>query len=398
MVSGQLLLKLNRQSQALTAQNFLGLVFLWRNGGVLQGELKATCNNIAMNVNEEGSFNWNSSSQEVQVNYSYDLSTNNWLEKTSMPTTRRGPELAVYQNKIYAIGGYGSSSTAVYFGVNEVYDPATDTWENRTSMYAGKLGLDACVVDGRIFLIGGAYPYGPRMYTYSVDTNDVYDPANDSWTTMAPLPHDVKGYASAVLDNKIYIMGGQSGAYPVPNGTKNWVQIFDPKTNSWSEAAPLPITIKNAAAIATTGEHSPKRIYLVGGDTANEAKKIDEYGSYEILPTDANQIFNPEKGTWSMGPPIPKAQYGFSMVNVNDTIYVVGVSSSEAGHHYIQRYNPTSANSQSPGVSSNPTTTPASPIETPIPSPSIPEFQSWMILPLLALGAAAFVLLSRKER
>lgn len=69
----------------------------------------------------------------VGTNEEYDPATDVWTFKTPMPTPRIGFATAVYQNKIYCIGGRSEVGDAGggYTGVNEVYDPTTDTWETR---------------------------------------------------------------------------------------------------------------------------------------------------------------------------------------------------------------------------------------------------------------------------
>ena len=64
------------------------------------------------------------------TNEEYDTETDTWTYKTPMPTPRAVFAIAVYQNKIYCIGG---KTNDTYTGVTEVYDPATDTWETKTS-------------------------------------------------------------------------------------------------------------------------------------------------------------------------------------------------------------------------------------------------------------------------
>ena len=96
----------------------------------------------------------------VGTNEEYDPATNTWTTKTPMPTPRIVFATAVYNNKIYCMGGKTSDG---YVDVNEVYDPATDTWETKTSMPEARGWLTANVVDNRIFVIGRT-------------TNEVYDP------------------------------------------------------------------------------------------------------------------------------------------------------------------------------------------------------------------------------
>jgi hypothetical protein len=230
----------------------------------------------------------------VGTNEEYDPATDIWAFKASMPTPRAGFAKAVYQDKIYCIGG----------GVNEVYDPATDTWETKTAMPTARTGLQANVVNGKIYLIGGYVPDNSSLGFSPSVFNEVYDPAADSWTTAAPAPNATSIYVSAVIDNKIYVVGGDGA------GTLN--QIYDPQNDSWSLGAPLPSSTANAAAAATTGVNAPKRIYVLG--------------QYFHLPEQPyfNQVYDPEKDSWTDGVAVPTKRRGLVVAVVNDVLYAIG--------------------------------------------------------------------------
>jgi N-acetylneuraminic acid mutarotase len=57
-------------------------------------------------------------------------------------------------NKIYAIGGYGSGYT--YLTTVEEYDSATDKWTTRAPMPTSRSGLAVGVVSDKIYAIGGS--------------------------------------------------------------------------------------------------------------------------------------------------------------------------------------------------------------------------------------------------
>ena len=178
------------------------------------------------------------------INGQYDHETNTWTEIAPLPIYNDWSSVVACQNKIYVIGGVAEIST-------QVYDPATNTWENRTSIHTTRYLLQANVVDDKIYVIGGQIP-SPLGIVNPSSANDVYDPATDSWSEMKPIPTPVMGYASAVLDNKIYIIGGGTAGGP-EYAPINQVQIFDPKTNQWTNGTPIPTGVCYAGACATQG-------------------------------------------------------------------------------------------------------------------------------------------------
>jgi N-acetylneuraminic acid mutarotase len=99
---------------------------------------------------------------------------------------------------------------------------------------------------------------------------------------------------SAVLDNKIYVISGQSDNPADPGPTNRALnQIYDTETDTWGQGAPFPVGTWLAAAGATTGRMAPKRIYVFGG----------EKGFVE--PANSNYVYNPKSDVWSTGAPMP---------------------------------------------------------------------------------------------
>jgi N-acetylneuraminic acid mutarotase len=252
------------------------------------------------------------------TNEAYDPETNTWSTKAPMPTPRVYFGIAVYQNKIYCIGGATLEENEGYItGVNEVYDPVTDTWENRTSMPNPRARLDANTVGDEIFLIGGI---GRNLQLLPLaepsSRNDVYSPETDSWTTKTPLPAAVANYVSAVVDNKIYVIGSEH------SDARGLNQVYTVETDSWSLAAPVPenIWLNNAAAAATTGMNATKQIYVIGG-YYSIADPREEYDYVSL-------VYNLKSDSWSFATYMPVDDYHYAVAVVNDLLYVVGGSSA----------------------------------------------------------------------
>jgi N-acetylneuraminic acid mutarotase len=275
--------------------------------------------------NEEGVLN---------ITEKYDPVTNEWTYKTSMPTARSDFGIAVYQNRIYVIGGSIGSGTvwgeSLLTGATEVYDTETDTWETKTSMPTPRQSLEANIVSDKIYLLGGVRIVNGLLYL-EFDENEVYDPATDSWTTKAPLPNAVWGYSSAVIDDKIYLIGGGNktsggaGAYASPV-TLN--QIYNPETDTWSFGKSVPTGLWYAGAGATSGVLAPKRIYVLGGVN---------YSVYDLT-----QSYDPTVNTWSTGTSIPTPRYELGVAVINDELYAIGGRTGEDNYSTVnEKYTPT---------------------------------------------------------
>ncbi len=261
----------------------------------------------------------------------YDPTTDSWTAKAPMPIPRADFATAVYENKIYVFGGeiFSSGSPPVsaqtsetpgyYVDTNatEVYDPATNTWTEKTPLPIPSQGLSANTIDGKIYIITDGYQLDPVYHTYwTVKKIEVYDPLTDSWAVAAPMPTGVSGYASAVVDNKIYVISGRNGSDP--NFLVNLTQTYDPETNVWSPGAPIPFVVERAGAGTTTGAVAPQAIYVIGGSV-----DVASGGGFSVFPRNLTQVYFPENDSWSLGASMPTAEDALGVAVVNDTIYAI---------------------------------------------------------------------------
>jgi N-acetylneuraminic acid mutarotase len=253
---------------------------------------------------------------QVAVNEEYNPVTDTWATRAPMPTARSGFAIAVYKNKIYCIGGIvGDSDNLVsgFTGVNEVYDPAKNTWETKVSMPTPRADLRASVVDGKIYLMGGKEYWEVNPFYHELNVTEVYDPATNSWTTKSSMPIPAFGYASEVVDDKIYVIGG-ARAFQEGLGTLTAIgvnQVYDSKNDTWSSRASLPVALSHAAACVTSGVTAPMRTYVVGGfDQTNYSN--------------ATHVYDFERDVWSSGALMPTARAYLGLAVVDDVLYAIG--------------------------------------------------------------------------
>ncbi len=212
----------------------------------------------------------------VCTNEQYNPDKNNWVFKTPMPVTSSAFETAVYNNKIYCIAQ----------GLNELYNPATDFWENKSIVNLPENWLANVV--------------GDKIYIISPSVTLAYDPLNDSWSTKTPMPISKLVYASAVINNRVYIIGSNFGA---PSSSS--LQIYDPKTDSWSTGSTPPLATAGGAG-ATTGVNAPKEIYVIGDEST--------------------KVYNQLNDTWSFGAAMPTDRSEIGIAVLNDKLYAIGGS------------------------------------------------------------------------
>ncbi|MCB0203885.1 MAG: hypothetical protein KDH89_03555 [Anaerolineae bacterium] len=178
----------------------------------------------------------------------------------------------------------------------------------------------SAVLNNKIYVMGG-------WTTQDSAVVEVYDPAADTWSTKTPMPTPRNNLAAAVLNGKIYAIGGWSGA-----ANTNVVEVYDPTTNTWSSAAPLPAATLGLRATVVNG-----KIYAVGGWRPSGV-------------TGDVVMYDPATNSWTSRSPMPTAREELAVVVVAGKIFALGGSSDSGALDTVEIYDPV-ANSWSAGVS-----------------------------------------------
>ncbi|MCP5244672.1 MAG: galactose oxidase [Burkholderiales bacterium] len=204
----------------------------------------------------------------VNTVYQFNPATQIWRKVAPMPTARGALGVAVYQGKIYAIGGYDGKQNS---GANEIYDPKTDSWSAAAPLMAPRDHLAVATAASRIYAIGGRSNLKYRQNTSVVES---YNPDTNQWQYKASLPTARSGIGAGVINGQIYVLGGESG-----EGTFNQNESYRPDENRWVTLAPMP-TARHGLGVAVVNE----RLYAIGGGTSPGA-------SFSQI----NEIFAPEE-------------------------------------------------------------------------------------------------------
>ena len=190
----------------------------------------------------------------------YDPSKNQWSEGKQMPTARGALTANFIDGILYAIGGQSflsssSSSPPGILATNEAYDPSSNTWITKAPMLTARHHAASAVVDGKLYVIGGRV--AGISPTVNVDVNEVYNPEKNAWTSLEPMPSKRSGIATAANfdTNSIYVFGGEE-----PSKTFNNNERYDSRTNKWFVEAPMP-TARHGLGAALVDD----RIYVLGG-------------------------------------------------------------------------------------------------------------------------------------
>jgi N-acetylneuraminic acid mutarotase len=193
----------------------------------------------------------------------YDPATDTWTAKTPIPAQSAGT-CGVFNDKIYVAGskfdqGYYDDELDHYVPGNktvftQIYDPAIDSWS------AGASPPIFFYVSSGAVTTGVMAPRRMYVFTYAqtipdIYINQVYDPKNDSWASGAAVPTSREGFAIAVADDLIYVIGGYVNTYPdVASLGTGGVTTFFAKVEQYT---PFGYGVPDPSPSATTDSTEP---------------------------------------------------------------------------------------------------------------------------------------------
>lgn len=170
-----------------------------------------------------------------------------------------------------------------------------DQWEELAPMPTARLNLATAIVDGKIYAIGGDQRGGRFNKT------EEYDIQTNTWVKKSPMPTERTLCVIGVVNGRIYVIGGNIP----PNTPTETVEEYDPRTDTWTKKSDMP-TPRMWTASAVVGG----MIYVMGG----EAPAL----------TDIVERYDPLTDSWKTVSNMPKPTSGHAAAVVDGKIYIIG--------------------------------------------------------------------------
>lgn len=206
----------------------------------------------------------------------YNPVTNLWTARAPMPEGLYGIQPTPYDTNVYIVGGYLDLATGLYAASSTlIYDSLADTWTSGAPIPVGDNGIATgaqAAYDGKIYYFGG--DDGDFV---SNDTTWEYTIISDTWTLRASMPTKRENTVAVTLNGKIYVAGGADGADPAFPGLSTF-EVYDPATDTWATLAPMQVA-RVSPGIATDGA----TIYVYGGmtDLGDAFSSLDSVERYD---------------------------------------------------------------------------------------------------------------------
>ena len=243
----------------------------------------------------------------------YDVRSGSWRAVAPMATARNLYSLDVVSGQLYAVGGYGNNTI---FDSVERYDLATDSWAAVASLGTGRCQHASCVVDGTLYVLGGMDTTYATLHSV-----ERYDIEADTWSEDVTIPEDCGSNASAActLGGKIYMTGG----YVRGNTLSSSTLEFDCGRQVWITRAPMPQSRVAHQVAVLDG-----RIYAVGGmiecNGADSSETVTDTAVTDTAVTDTMVMFDPKVNTWSPRASMKCKRCMFGIFTAGGYLYAVG--------------------------------------------------------------------------
>ncbi len=221
-----------------------------------------------------------------------------WSARASLPTPVSFTAGAVYEDKIFLLGGETTQGISAQVWR---YDPAANAWQPRAEKPTPVSRAGAVLLGEKIYVPGGQTADGRPSRQL-----EIYDPRLDRWEQGTPLPVTLSGYALAGLEGQLYLFGGWDGT-----SVSTRVFSYDPATDQWQPRSNLPAPRMDATAVTPGG----KIVILGGRDEQQTFASVDVYYPQRDQP---GQI------PWEIRPPLPQPRYNAAAAAIAEIIYVIG--------------------------------------------------------------------------
>lgn len=247
--------------------------------------------------------------ENINSHYRYDPVLNQWEALANIPLSGVVEGSAVVLNgKIYVYRSFQPPFEEPEAAL-KIYDPGSNSWTLGASLPLGNIYGTSLVVSGnRLFAIGGT-----NQFLDGFGAVNEYDPVNNIWIPRTPMPRARGWSAVHAIRGLIYVIGG-IGYSPDP-GT-NFVDIYNPSTDSWSIGNPAPYRFWAAASTVISAQTSPSftsyRIIIMGGTDDN------------FSPIPFVFEYDPDTSNWRQLNSLPNPLSRSVGAAVNNNLYFIG--------------------------------------------------------------------------
>lgn len=226
-----------------------------------------------------------------------------WMPRAPLLVPRSEMAWAVeHAGRMHLVGGYAEQRVDRPY--HHVYDAAADRWTTAAALPRGGNHVGVAVLDGRLFAVGGFVEQNRRPH----DECFVYDIGAGRWERIAPLPAACGSVACVAINGLVHGIGGAIGDTFPTKKSVDWHLAYDPRADRWARRAPLPTGRDHVGALAVD-----KLIHVIGG-------RVDSF----LTNSNLHHVYDPAADRWTPRSPLPTARSGHVSTHYRGRIFVMG--------------------------------------------------------------------------
>jgi len=220
-----------------------------------------------------------------------------WLQRAPVPYSAAGNFAASDGTFVYSGGGAGDGFALHNDLVR--YDPAADSW---TSLATSP---DYYFVAPAVHFNGKIYNFGGYDQTFQpTNATRIYDIGSNTWTTPgAPMPAALGGMAAALWNGIVYVAGGSPD---IGASVVNTLYAYNIAADSWATLAPMPQGSWVSGFGAITG-----KVYVAAGSDG-------------LTQLNTLYIYDIASNTWTSGANMPVAAEAAGGAVLHNQLYLFG--------------------------------------------------------------------------
>ena len=172
--------------------------------------------------------------------------------------------LAIVERKLHYFGGYKADRDTNAGDHWSLPLEGGKAWQREADLPDPRGHVSSAVLDGKIYALGG--DHGHDITQIDVKSCHRFDPATKKWSEIASLPDGRSHFESStiVYKGRILIVGGRCNSSKPPRNVVGDLLQYDPNANTWHVVGAMPENLLAPAAAIISG-----RIVVTGGGLNN---------------------------------------------------------------------------------------------------------------------------------
>lgn len=251
----------------------------------------------------------------------FDTTNNTWTNASPTPIELHHFQPVVVDDAIYIIGamtGQWPNETPLDRVI--IYYPNRDeySYSHHIPEHRRRGGAGTAVYNGKIYFVGGITNGHMDGYKPWLDE---YDPQTGEWRVLPDAPNARDHFQAVISDHKLYAFAGRTTSKVTNQDmalTTQYGNIYNLKRQQWeavTESLAIPTPRAGNAAIAWNNH-----IIIGSGESMKQVTAHSEV-----------EVFNTQHSKWITWPSLQRGRHGSGFAVVDDNLYIASGSGNRGG-------------------------------------------------------------------